>query len=115
MKPEIFIGLGTPKSQLFFDIQAMIAKNGGRLKLADIIDAESVRAPTRKKLHQKRAFYNRFEVWTKKEDAFIVANLPPKEISLLTGRSLKSVYNRRWRLNKIPSFKNNYPDKFVNQ
>lgn len=41
--PNIFPGLGQPKCQLYFDIQAMIAENGGRLKLADALESEMVK------------------------------------------------------------------------
>lgn len=43
MTAEIFPGLPEPKSQLYFDLQAMIAENGGRNKFADTLEAEMVK------------------------------------------------------------------------
>jgi hypothetical protein len=42
MTPYIFPGLKQPTSQLFFDLQAMIAENGGRLRLANTLENEAV-------------------------------------------------------------------------
>lgn len=41
MTPFIYPGLNTPKSQLFFDLQAFIAQNGGRFELIKILVKES--------------------------------------------------------------------------
>lgn len=43
MSPYVFPGLPKPKSKLFFDLQAMIAENKGRLHLANVLECEAVK------------------------------------------------------------------------
>lgn len=50
--PYIFPGLKQPTSQLYFDLQAFIAANGGRLRLAEIIEGERL-----ERCFKKNCFY----------------------------------------------------------
>lgn len=77
MTPQIFPGLKPPTSQLYFDLQAFIAANGGRLHLAEIIEFES------------------FERCFKKDCFFCDEMSRPKsiEISIITRQS-KEILSR---------------------
>lgn len=92
MKPEIFIGLGTPKSQLFFDIQALIAENKGRIRLAETLENEWLKGHKKIK-HQRRIkyikyFYRAYEIIFIKEN---YANMNCRIIAFYLSRSYASI------------------------
>lgn len=95
MRAEIFPGLGQPKSQLFFDLQSFIAENGGRLRLAELLDIESMKNDWRRGriLTQGRKVFH----YTPFEDTLILKKLYDE----LTNRSRRSIYTRRHRLHKL--------------
>lgn len=75
MTTEIFIGLDKPNTALFKDLQAFISKNGGRLRLANQIEAEwakSYHQVDRSNIPIKKARIT-FQ-YTKKEDEIIINN-----------------------------------------
>jgi hypothetical protein len=99
MTPQIFPGLSEPKTQLFFDIQAFIAVNGGRLRLANMIECEQIKK-TRysfcKPKHERKIFHYR-----KEDDQFIIDNFKDMnlyDISLKLDRSYTSTRMRIYRL-----------------
>lgn len=86
MTPQIFPGLKPPTSKLFFDLQAMIAKNGGRRRLAEKLEAEIVKEPF-KKPNYTAIRGNR---WTDGEIEFILSTY-----HLLTSFEISTKINRR--------------------
>jgi hypothetical protein len=92
MTPEIFPILGQPKSKLYFDLQAMIAVNGGRLKLAQILQIESHITPDRQP-RQKRAYIPKlYKHYSNEEIDLIKRKIVPK------GRNARSMHWKRWDL-----------------
>lgn len=71
MDYRIFTGLGEPKCQLFFDLQAMIAINGGRLHLAEILECEAVKSYLPKQEY-KRLY--KMPPWNEKHEQLIIDN-----------------------------------------
>lgn len=91
--PYIFAGLGQPKCQLYFDLQAMIAENGGRLRLAEILDSELT-----KTVWQRNKKIKHIKHYLKWEDELVMSNKPIKEIAQALGRSYISVNQRRYKI-----------------
>lgn len=99
MTPYIFPGLKPPTSQLFFDLQAMIAKNGGRIKLAQIIENE-------KKANRFTAplLYRETDSYSPDELRFLIENY--RKISIikisqhLKKRSYRGLSTKIFRLKK---------------
>lgn len=110
MNPQIFIGLGTPKSQLYFDIQAMIAKNGGRLRLADRLEAELNYAPCGLLHSGCKSPYS----WTNYEINYIkfnYENMSCKEIANELGRPFKEILYKIYDLQKNAELPYKKPQK----
>lgn len=99
MTAQIFCGLGTPKSQLYFDIQALIAKNGGRLKLAGILETELVKpfTPPRDHFRHDLVKYTRTEINFLKDNYY---KMEAKAIAAHLERSLGSLRDKIWQLQK---------------
>jgi|GEM_PF-4116893 len=87
MTPQIFPGLSTPKSKLYFDLQAMIAKNGGRLHLADRLECEMVKSY----LPILRTVCIKWEKWDKSETQILIDNYRVK-----TTKQLAVMVNRNY-------------------
>lgn len=94
MTPNIFPGLKPPTSQLFFDLQAFIAENGGRLRLAEKLEAEWLRILPRK-FPGMRADVSEF---TQSETNFIINNY--KELSAISLSEIldRPVTSVRWKI-----------------
>lgn len=104
MTIHIFPGLATPKSQLYYDIQDFIAENGGRLRLADRLEAEMCHQSRFIVAHKKEPKTDR-KNWAIWEDELIFAmNKSTIEISDLTGRSCMSVRGRYKYLRKTTCY-----------
>ncbi len=71
MNYQIFPGLSQPKSELYFDLQSMIAANGGRIHLAEILECEWVKSYLPKQQYQKRFKVPR---WSKLHEQVIIDN-----------------------------------------
>lgn len=71
MTPEIFVGLKPPKCQLHVDLKAMISANGGRLRMAEILEAEMVKEYLPKKEY-KRKFT--MPPWSKEHEQRVIDN-----------------------------------------
>jgi predicted transcriptional regulator len=98
--PYIFAGLGQPKSKLFFDIQADIAKHGGRLKLADVIESEMLKHPPRKPAKIPTIYIRKF---TNSECEIIKemrGKMPVSKIAVILGRDKDTVKAKITRLVK---------------
>ncbi len=109
--PNIFVGLGQPKCQLFFDLQAMIADNGGRLKLADMLEAEMVRSYTKAKTVRPD-----LTVWRKNEIDFILNNYSALSALSISEIIDRSVFSVRWKIHELTEsgdlpYKNNATKK----
>lgn len=93
MRAEIFPGLGQAKSQLYFDLQAMIAKNGGRLHLANLLECEMVKSM----LYYFKPKYQKtrepYLPWKQEEIDFIIANRHSTHLSLsrTMNRSIRAI------------------------
>lgn len=102
MTPEIFPGLKQPKSQLFFDLQAFIAENGGRLLLANKLECEQIkrgRYSFCRPKHERKVFHYR-----KEEDQFIIdnfINMNLSEMAYKLDRSYTSTRMRIFRLQQL--------------
>ena len=94
--PHIFPGLKPPTSQLFFDLQAMIAVNGGRLRLAEMLECEMVKMPTR----QDCRIFNKPTVgakrWTPSESK-LITEFDNEKIVKITGKTIEAVRQKRLR------------------
>ena len=91
MNPNVFPGLGQPTSQLYFDIQALIAENGGLACLAEKLECEWLKyykAPIKKPKQY------RFKHYTETEIEQVKANITP------TKRTKASMYHKQWWLRK---------------
>lgn len=96
MTSQIFPGLKPPTSQSFFDIQAFIAENGGRLRLSEKLECEAIKCH----LSDLRQ-YNvppRLSVINQWTDAEIEILKNVKDYSLLINRSEKAIQCKRKRL-----------------
>jgi len=69
MNAYIFPGL-KPTSQLYFDLQAMIAENGGRLKFADALESEMV------KKYLPRKVVGNYDEWSADELRLLIKLYP---------------------------------------
>lgn len=99
MTPQIYPGLSQPKSQLFFDIQGLIVKNGGRLRLADIIESENTKMNFRRPVRRMRIID-----YTAKEIEFIINNyckITSLDISFKLNKPLRGVRAKINRLQKL--------------
>lgn len=94
MTPNIFPGLQHPTSQLFFDLQAFIAENGGRLRLSEKLESEWIKSARAVK-YAVRADNSS---WTQTETNFIINNY--KELSALTISEIldKPLTAVRWHI-----------------
>lgn len=110
MTPQIFPGLKPPTSQLFFDLQAFIAENGGRLRLAEKLEADSM----------KSARANKYTVradnssWTQAETNFIINNykeLSALSISEILDKPLTAVRWHIWTLTESGQLNLKLPSK----
>lgn len=100
MKNEyVFPGLGEPKCQLFFDLQAYIAYNGGRLHLAEILESEMVKEYLPKQPFPLNSFQPN---WTKEEVEYIMdnRNLRAVDIAEYLNRTFPSVQQKIFKLLK---------------
>lgn len=100
MTANIFPGLSEPKSKLYFDLQAMIAKEGGRLRLAEKIEAEQSHIFNR---NRKRGNNLDVVLYTQQEINFIKANydiLTCNEIALELGRKYNGIKDKIWQLQR---------------
>lgn len=109
---KIFPGLSQPKTPLFFDIQAMIAENGGRLRLAEKLEAEWLKTYTYKPPKKERKVFQ----YIKSENDFLIENYQKsecREMAVKLGRSVFSVRARIFvmRTKGIIGYKN--PVKFT--
>ena len=93
MKAEIFPGLKAPTTNLYYDLQAMIAKNGGRLRLANMIEEE-----WRKGFRTKHQLQNTNRVhkvhYTAHENRFIVENynkMSAHDIAVKLNRTTRAI------------------------
>jgi len=100
MTPQIYPGLSTPKSKLYFDLQAMIAKNGGRLHLADRLECEMVKTPKRKTT-PKIGWGKKWSI-TEIDTLIFNKDLRAFDICILLDkkRSLSAIELKRWWLNQ---------------
>ena len=93
----IYPGLPKPKSQLFFDIQAMIADNGGRFKLATEIENEWLNNYHIHLKTKQNPYYSHLEI------EYIKANYKEvsyKELAAHLDRSIGSINIILWSLYK---------------
>lgn len=95
MNYQIFPGLGIPKSQLYFDLQAMIASNGGRLHLADVLESEMVRSYL-----PKKEYHRKFTMppWSKEHEQRIIDNwgkVKSSKIYRLFNHRTRSAVNQK--------------------
>jgi hypothetical protein len=95
MTPYIFPGLKKPDPKLYFDLQAMIAENGGRIRLAEKLECEMVKS---------RIWFDSREYnipphgavrWSEDENNLFILGKSNVEIHQITGRTLKAVVERR--------------------
>lgn len=90
MTPQIFPGLQPPTSQLFFDLQAFIAENGGADKLVDLLILELIKIPKKRK---KRSYRKKtYKHYTAEDIANVKAMIVPN------GKNKRAVYYKRWQL-----------------
>jgi len=104
INPYIFAGLKEPKCQLFFDLQAYIAYNGGRLHLANILECEMV------KEYLPKRHYEDTQPWSNDEIELLIDNyLNTTETYQMTilNRSLNAIRSmtRVLHLNKKLPYK----------
>lgn len=94
MTPLIYPGLPTPTSKLFHDLQAMIAVNGGRLRLADMIESEVIKPFSYK-------YKNYKGLWHNDEIELLRANYhsqPIGKLILIIDRSSYAISNKILRM-----------------
>lgn len=98
MNYQAYPGLPHLKTQLFFDLQAFIAVNGGRLHLAQVLECEMVREPKRHSIYPIRYdFYSNFEL------GFIIDNykkISHPKIAAALNRPLYGINDKIYRLRK---------------
>lgn len=100
MTPEKFIGLGEPKCQLYKNLQKMINDNGGRNRLAELLEREQ------NKLFKQDYF------WTNRATLYLLTNYKTKtmeQISIDLNRSFESVKSKIRRMHDMArlDYKNN--------
>lgn len=106
MTPYIFPGLKPPTGELFANIQLMIAENGGRLRLADMLESEMVYqvrnkyAPRRQKPKTTRTFWQQWEI-----QLILGGDKSTREISDIIGRSCRAICRMYSILRKTTTYK----------
>lgn len=94
MTPQIFPGLPQPKSKLYFDLQGMIADNGWRVRLAEILECEMVKSYWKTPLTPQGIRNSEWHYSLEEDDLVLAGNM------IIQGRSRESVYKRRYVLKK---------------
>ena len=90
----IFPGLSEPKTPLFFDIQAMVAENGGRLRLAEKLEAEWLKTYTYKPPKKERKVFQ----YVKSENDFLIENFDNLLFSEMADKLGRSIFSVRARI-----------------
>ena len=96
-KYEVFPGL-KPTSQLYFDLQAMIAENGGRSHLADILESEMV------KEYLPRKVVGNYDEWSADELRLLIKLYPTTkdtEQMLYINRTIYAIRSKTHELQML--------------